>query len=781
MKTKTHRTVSTLPANIIVGAMKNKTRLKILKLSCVYGGVLSLILVGLYVLLLVAFPRTVKFMPIQVVLLPVGIVSAIVFSYMHLRYASENPEEFTCPILPGIGITAICLAAGMIFIYPLLLCISQGDVFSVVSRFLYFIPGHISLILGILSAYAVLSGNRRPPEGIPQWKVRGLQLSTVILAAGIVISGISLSSGIIGDARMMYELTIDTSEETTLFVPLPVDESGNVAVELIDELEVIEGDAVWDIMDTNHGKALEVHTSTGCTLSAQQEYGEKGVDGGCKWVYSHNISMLSGVNRADYEAWIFASNDNTTLHLELSKDTGLGVVLSYRCDGTPLSKGWQTYSCDTTHLSRACVGQYNNKQRAPRPVDVDAVPAYNLPVTALSNTSADERSPAWSTDGRRIFFKSDDRICVCDPDGSHSEELAEIGRHPLIMDPEMKRVFHKNRTPDEGKVTYQAYVMDIDGNNQKKIAELTINDEYVDDGGYIGCTRTLAYDMHSWSPDRTEIFVTKLEETGYTWAWSEDTEKWERYRAGTEPAITVLDVEGWENQRLIAKEHLKTAWVWDLAKNELRFVGNVSYGIVHGTLGPVWSPDGEYVALSCSDLSESGATSQVFVINMETGESKRLTSFVGASMWPGWSCDNKKIIYVQTPPKYWWLPSIDNSDEGSDIWVVNIDGSNEKQLTDIPQNWEEGFGSPDGKKIVYASWKPGFMSVGETREIDVRMVNDDGDNERLLTTITTGFIVRMVWSPDGSKIAVVTTELRKSGSDNDIYIIHLQNEKMPKI
>ncbi|RZN33974.1 MAG: hypothetical protein EF813_10420 [Methanosarcinales archaeon] len=344
--------------------MKNKTRLKILKLSCAYGGVLSLILVGLYVFSLVAFPGTVRYMSCQIILLPAGIVSVTVFSYMQLRYASENPEEFTCPILPGTLITTICLASGMIFIYPLLLCISRGDMFSVVTRFLYFIPEYISLVLGILSAYAVLHGNRRPPENIPPWKVRGLQLSTVILAAGIVVSGISLSSGSIGDTWMMYELTIDTSEETTLFVPLPVDESGNVTMGLIDELEVIEGDATWDIVDTDHGKALEVRTSTGCVLSAQQECGEKGGDEGRKWVYSHNISMLSGVDRADYEAWFFSSNANTTIYLELSMDTDLGVVLSYRCDDTPLGEGWQTHSCDTTHLSCVCVGQYNSKQRA---------------------------------------------------------------------------------------------------------------------------------------------------------------------------------------------------------------------------------------------------------------------------------------------------------------------------------------------------------------------------------------------------------------------------------
>ncbi|NOQ33347.1 MAG: hypothetical protein GQ567_04000 [Methanosarcinales archaeon] len=325
--------------------MKNRSRLKILKISCIYGGVLSLFLLGLYVFFVVAFPGTVKFMLIQVALLLAGIVSVTVFSYMHLNYARDNPEEFTCPILSGIIITAISLSSGLIFIYPLVF-LYRGDLSSVVAMFMYSIPGYISLILGILSAYAVLSGSRRSPEGFPRWKIRGLQLSTVILATGIVVSGISISSGILGDTMMRYELTIDTSEETTLFVPLPVDESSNVIVGLIDGMEVIEGDAVWDIVDTNHGTALEVRTSTGCVLSAQQECGKKGRDEGREWVYSHNISMLSGADMAAYEAWVFSSNANTTLHMELSMDNGLGVVLRYGCYDVPLSEGWQRSSCD---------------------------------------------------------------------------------------------------------------------------------------------------------------------------------------------------------------------------------------------------------------------------------------------------------------------------------------------------------------------------------------------------------------------------------------------------
>jgi len=389
-------------------------------------------------------------------------------------------------------------------------------------------------------------------------------------------------------------------------------------------------------------------------------------------------------------------------------------------------------------------------------------------VTALATTSADERYPVWSLDGSKIFFKSDEWICVCDPDGSNREKLADF-EEPFVFSPDMKRVFYIKTISGEGKVICQAYVMDIDGKNHKKIVELTLEEKYVDDGGYIGSTRGPMYGIQNrsswaWSPDRTKIFLTKLEETGYTWVWREEEGKWVRYKTGTELSISVVQWLGTE-QKLIAKEHENTAWIWDLKDNELRFVGHLSYGIVHylPTGEIVWSPDGKYVALPCNELSDEGATEQIYVINVETGESKRLTSFVGANTWPEWSPDNKKITYVQVPPKYWWSPYIFDSNEGSDIWVVDIDGSNRKQLTDIPKNCEAGDWSPDGSKIAYLSWQSG------SKEREIWIMHEDGSDKKLLTEAER--VEGPGWSPDGSQIAFVTGKERPGGLNRDIYVV----------
>jgi len=171
---------------------------------------------------------------------------------------------------------------------------------------------------------------------------------------------------------------------------------------------------------------------------------------------------------------------------------------------------------------------------APQPLE-DLTQHYN--VTRLTTSPADDRNPVWSPDGSKIFFKSDNWICVCNPDGTHRENLTRI-KEPFVFSPDMKRIFYVKVPVDEEKMIYQAYVMAIDGKNREKIAELAFEQKYVDgyvegDWGYIGSTnigsnRREQYEMCSWGPDRTKIFFTKLEETGYNWVWNEEERKWAR-------------------------------------------------------------------------------------------------------------------------------------------------------------------------------------------------------------------------------------------------------------
>jgi len=223
-----------------------------------------------------------------------------------------------------------------------------------------FILGNIGIVLGALSIFAMLRIKRirKVPGELrlkpKRWKIKGLWLSIAILTAGVIIAGASVLSGPVGKTEVTYEVRLDTgtSEETTFFLPVPIDELIGEVADVMNELKVVDGTADWEIVDTAHGKALEVCTKAKCVLSAEKECGYKGWEEGDEWLYSYNVSMLQRINRNDYEVWVFAPTANATLRMRLSMDDGINNVLRYISVGStptdpftyevPLKEGWQT-------------------------------------------------------------------------------------------------------------------------------------------------------------------------------------------------------------------------------------------------------------------------------------------------------------------------------------------------------------------------------------------------------------------------------------------------------
>lgn len=349
--------------------MKNKkSLLRILKVSNIYGGLLSLLIVGAYLFFTIGFPGTFRYLPIQAVLLPPGIVLVTVFSYLHLSYYGKASDEVVCPISIGVIISLMCLSPGLIIIALFVIpALRYGDILPLLHPLFWipFVLGNIGIVLGILSIFAVLRINRiRKVLGElrlkpKRWKIKGLWLGIAILTLGVLIAGASILGGHVGKTEVAYEVMLDTgtTEETTFLLPVPINESTGEVSDVMNELKVVDGAADWKIVDTAHGKALEVHTKAKCTLSAKKECGYKGGEERNEWLYSYNVSMLHGINKTKrwgtvYEVWVFASTANTTLRIDLAMDDGTNNILSYISVGStptdpftyevPLNEGWQT-------------------------------------------------------------------------------------------------------------------------------------------------------------------------------------------------------------------------------------------------------------------------------------------------------------------------------------------------------------------------------------------------------------------------------------------------------
>jgi len=328
-------------------------KLKILKLSNIYGGILSLLIVGIYLFFSIAFPGTPKYFLAQAILLPIGVILTAVFSYLQLGHNKKIQGDAVCSLLPGFLISAFCIIPGLIIV-PFLLNLFIYDGLNR-NMSIIFIMGILGLVFGILSIYVLLKIDRTVPEGLEQWKVKGLQIATIILAAGVVVAGLSIVSGKTADSMMYYEIVLDASEDTTFYMPVPVNLIDNDAADITNELRVIEGDARWNIVDTEHGKALEVHTSSKCKLYVEKNYGSRNWDDADIWLEDFSISMLDGTDRSvkafeSTDVWVFASNENTSMILGLSLDDGFNDMWSYTIYETSLDEGWQTVNVELSKM-----------------------------------------------------------------------------------------------------------------------------------------------------------------------------------------------------------------------------------------------------------------------------------------------------------------------------------------------------------------------------------------------------------------------------------------------
>lgn len=337
---------------------------KILKLSHIYGSFLSILIVSLYLFSMIFMSLSLRYIQIQAFLLPLGVVSAAIFSYLHLSYIDKTSKEIECSLLLGFIISVLCIIPGLIFTLVGLQFVSNGEFPALV--LIIFIGGVFSLVLGVISMNIILKGKRTLPEGLEQWKVKGLQISTIILITGLVVAGISIASGIVGNTEMSYEIMLETSEDTTFFIPVPIDESGGNVADIVDKIELVEGTASWKIVNTEYGEALQINTSGKCVLSAKKGYGEKSIEEGDEWLQSYNLSMLNGTKHDQrfgdiYEVWVFSSNEDTTMLFKLSLIDGWNHILNYNTvryilddpytleihtSEIPLDKGWQIINLD---------------------------------------------------------------------------------------------------------------------------------------------------------------------------------------------------------------------------------------------------------------------------------------------------------------------------------------------------------------------------------------------------------------------------------------------------
>lgn len=106
-----------------------------------------------------------------------------------------------------------------------------------------------------------------------------------------------------------------------------------------------------------------------------------------------------------------------------------------------------------------------------------------------------------------------------------------------------------------------------------------------------------------------------------------------------------------------------------------------------------FSPTGNVIALT----GRQGNLSDIYTLTLGDGDGSppqltRLTTDAAQEAQPDWSPDGARIAYVS------------NKSGISQVWVMNADGSNAVQLTNIPSGAEQPKWSPDGNWLAFVAY-----------------------------------------------------------------------------
>jgi TolB protein len=221
---------------------------------------------------------------------------------------------------------------------------------------------------------------------------------------------------------------------------------------------------------------------------------------------------------------------------------------------------------------------------------------------------------------------------------------------------------------------------------------------------------------------------------------------------------------------------MSKGYVWAVYKSYDVFEANVDGSDLHQLTNAegydaesTFSPLGDRIVFT----SDRDGDLDLYTMAPDGSDVKRLTNKPGYDGGAFFSPDGSKIVWRAHYPKPG--PELDDYKallaEGLirpgelEIMVMNADGSDQHQITDLGGASFAPYWYPDGKKIIFSS---NYLDP-QGREFDLFMVNVDGTGLERITD-SPGFDGFPVFSPDGKHLVFASNRNNGGTNDTNIFI-----------
>ncbi|MEI9895482.1 MAG: PA domain-containing protein [Chthoniobacter sp.] len=148
----------------------------------------------------------------------------------------------------------------------------------------------------------------------------------------------------------------------------------------------------------------------------------------------------------------------------------------------------------------------------------------------------------------------------------------------------------------------------------------------------------------------------------------------------------------------------------------------------------------------------------IYIMNADGTNVRQLTDAPGYDGGPFFSPDGSRIIWRHFA----------ESGMVADVWTMKIDGTDKHRVTDFQSMSWAPYYHPSGKYIIFTSNKLGFTNF------ELYLVDVNGEHEPVRVTYSDGFDGLPVFSPDGRKLS--WTSDRTSDGKSQIFLANWNHE-----